>query len=64
MEEPHGFISKKFSEYVCKLKKALYDLKQTPRAWYSKIFEYFLFCGFYHSNSDPSPFLKLNGFIL
>ena len=46
MEEPHGFVLKKFPNYVCRLKKDLYGLKQAPRAWYEKIAEYFKFCGF------------------
>ena len=32
MEQPHGFISKKFPDHVCRLKKALYGLKQAPHA--------------------------------
>nr|DAD31904.1 TPA_asm: hypothetical protein HUJ06_010755 [Nelumbo nucifera] len=59
MEQPQGFVSEKFPEHVCRLKKALYGLKQAPRAWYGKIAEYFKFCGFYPSNSDPSLFVKV-----
>jgi len=40
MEQPHGFISKKFPDHVCRFKKALYGLKQAPRAWYDKIAQY------------------------
>jgi hypothetical protein len=32
MQQPPGYESKSFPNYVCKLDKALYELKQAPRA--------------------------------
>nr|GEZ13840.1 hypothetical protein [Tanacetum cinerariifolium] len=32
VKQPHGFKSSKFPNYVCKLDKAFYELKQAPRA--------------------------------
>nr|GFB78723.1 hypothetical protein [Tanacetum cinerariifolium] len=32
--QPPGFVSKKYPDHVCALDKALYRLKQVPRAWY------------------------------
>ena len=58
MEQPLTYISNSHLEYVCKLKKALYVLKQAPRAWYGKITEYLYFCGYLASNSDVSLFVK------
>jgi hypothetical protein len=37
MEQPPGYVDQTHPNLVCKLKKNLYDLKQTPRAWSNKI---------------------------
>jgi hypothetical protein len=34
MEKPQGFKDATYSDYVCKLHKAIYGLKQTPKAWF------------------------------
>ncbi|GKA51325.1 retrovirus-related pol polyprotein from transposon TNT 1-94 [Tanacetum coccineum] len=34
VQQPPGFESSKFPNYVCKLDKTLYRQKQVPRAWY------------------------------
>ena len=42
VEQPPGFENEKFSTHVFKLKKALYDLKQAPRAWYDGLKSFLL----------------------
>lgn len=42
VEQPQRFEKKREEEKVYKLRKALYDLKQAPRAWYSRIESYFI----------------------
>jgi hypothetical protein len=37
MKQPEGFVVKGKKELVCKMKKSLYGLKQSPRMWYQKI---------------------------
>lgn len=37
VQQPPGFESSEFPNYVCKLNKALYGIKQAPRAWYETL---------------------------
>ena len=53
MTQPHGFAGSDKS-VVCKLKKAIYGLKQTPRAWYERLTKTLLTFGFVQSKCDPS----------
>jgi hypothetical protein len=41
---------------VCKLDKALYELKQAPRAWYSRLSKKLIELGFNSSKADTSLF--------
>ena len=36
MEQPEGFKKPGMENLVCKLKKSLYGLKQSPRQWYKR----------------------------
>lgn len=44
-----------------KLKKALYDLKQTPRAWYECLTTYLLAKGFTRGQADQNLFIRNQG---
>ena len=41
VEQPLSFEHEKFSNHVFKLKKALYDFKQAPCAWYDRLKSFF-----------------------
>lgn len=43
---------------VCRLKKSLYGLKQSPRAWFGRFTKSMKAFGFCQSNSDHTLFLK------
>ena len=46
MEQPLGFVDPLYPTHVCKLDKSLYDLKQSPRVWYTKLSTSLLHLGF------------------
>eukprot|EP00253_Pinus_taeda_P002362 PITA_02362 len=47
-----GFETFDRESHVCRLKRALYRLKQAPRAWYTRIDNYFTGLGFTKSEAD------------
>jgi hypothetical protein len=61
MKQPEGFVVKRKKELVCKLKKSLYGLKQSPRMWYQKFDTYMLVLGFTRSKEDHCVYFKLIG---
>lgn len=61
VEQPKGFESGEDSDKVYKLKKALYGLRQAPRAWYSKIEGYFTREGFTKCFCEHTLFVKVKG---
>jgi hypothetical protein len=61
MKQPKGFVVKGKNELVCKLKKSLYGLKQSPNMWYQKFDSYMLGLGFTRSKEDHCVYFKLIG---
>ncbi len=58
MKQPPGYVDQTHPNLVCRLKKTLYGLKQTPRAWCDKISQYLVTSGFQTSNVDFSLYVK------
>ena len=56
MKHPEGYITDPY--LVCKLKKSLYGLKQTPREWYSKMDAFLLLQNFQRCRSDPNVYIQ------
>lgn len=61
VNQPEGFVVKGSEHKVYKLHKALYGLRQAPRAWYSKIDSYFAKKIFQKSASEPTLYVKSSG---
>ena len=54
IEQPEGFKIFNSESHVCRLERALYWLKQAPRAWYTQIDNYFTGLGFTKSEADEN----------
>jgi len=65
MLQPQGYVHPQYPNYVCKLHKSLYGLRQTPRSWFSKLSTKLLSLGFSESKADTSLFVlqKFNSMI-
>lgn len=61
MEQPEGFAFTDKPNYVCRLKKAMYGLKQPQRAWYSRLDKYLQKLGFKRGGADSNPYIKDDG---
>ena len=59
--QPPGYVVKGEEDKVYKLKKALYGLRQSPRAWYSPIEAYFSKEGFLRCPYEHTLFVKMGG---
>eukprot|EP00253_Pinus_taeda_P015702 PITA_15702 len=58
IEQPLSYEKKGQENKVCRLKKALYGMKQTPRAWYSRIDSYLLENEFDKCEGEPTVYIK------
>ena len=58
MEQPEGYVVSGKEHMVCKLKKSLYGLKQSPRCWNRAFRESMESQNFIQSQADPCIFVK------
>nr|KYP52254.1 Retrovirus-related Pol polyprotein from transposon TNT 1-94 [Cajanus cajan] len=59
MEQPPGFVAQgESSGLVCRLRKSLYGLKQSPRAWFGRFSTLVQQFGMIRSEADHSVFYR------
>ena len=58
MKQPKGFIKEREEHLMCKLKKSIYGLKQSPRCWNAALGAHLKQIGFVQSASDPCLYYK------
>jgi len=61
MSQPPGFKDPKKPTHICKLRKAIYGLKQAPLAWYNELSSFLLANLFVNSKNDSSLFIYSHG---
>nr|GFC00861.1 hypothetical protein [Tanacetum cinerariifolium] len=61
VSQPDRFMDPDNPNHVYKLKKALYELKQAPRAWYDMLSSFLLSQDFFKGSVDPILFIRRNG---
>jgi hypothetical protein len=59
IEQPQRFEVEDGKTHVCNLKKALYRLKQAPRAWYGRIDSFLTSLGFKKNKVDSNLYFKV-----
>lgn len=58
MEQPEGFSETGDGRLVCKLKRSLYGLKQSPRQWYKRFDSYMLRIGYRRCDYDCCVYVR------
>jgi Reverse transcriptase (RNA-dependent DNA polymerase) len=58
MKIPSGFENKQLKGKVCRLKRSLYGLKQSPRAWFDRFSMVMKKLGYQQSNADHTIFIR------
>ena len=61
MEQRENFVTRDSKSMVCKLKKSLYGLKQSPRLWYHKFHKIISSFGFVMNPADECIYHKFSG---
>jgi hypothetical protein len=58
MDQPKGFVVPGKENLVCRLKKYLYGLRQSPRQWYRRFDSFMISHGFKRTDYDSCVYLK------
>ena len=58
MAQPEGYYVEGKEDHVCRLKKSLYGLKQSPRQWYKRFDSFMMGSGYHRSNYDSCVYFK------
>ena len=58
MQQPDGYLQQGKEHLVCKLKKSLYGLKQSPRCWNKVLTEFLTSVSFVQSSADPCIYVQ------
>lgn len=57
VKQPPSYEDKTLPNHVCKLRKAIYGLKQVPMTWYAHLRNFLIWIGFKNIMADASLFV-------
>ncbi|RVW86926.1 Retrovirus-related Pol polyprotein from transposon RE1 [Vitis vinifera] len=60
MEQPPGFVAQRESGLVCRIRRSLYGLKQSPRAWFNRFSSVVQEFGIFRNTANHSVFYHHN----
>ena len=58
MSQPEGLVNEDKPKYVCKLKRSIYELRQSARCWNTTLDEYLKSVGYCKSDADECIYVK------
>ena len=58
MRQPDGYVNEEHPDYVCKLKRSIYGLKQSARCWNTVIDTFLKSSGYKQMESDSCLYMK------
>ena len=58
MEHAPYIQNTKFPTHVCKLRKSIYGLRQSPRGWYCRLHIFLIKCGYNRLKSEPNIYFR------
>ena len=58
MEQPEGYVQQGSEHLVCKLKRSIYGLKQSPRCWNTTLTDFLESIHFNRNRADPCVFVS------
>lgn len=64
IQQPQDFVHSQFPNYVYKLNKEIYGLRQAPHAWYPELCNFPLDNGFFNLKCDTSLFIQQTSTII
>ena len=61
MRQPEGYAVKGSEHKVCRLRRSIYGLKQSPRCWNHVLDDYLKKLGLHQTSSDPCLYVSMTG---
>ena len=61
MKQPEGFVKEGKENLVCRLKKSIYGLKQSPRCWNTALDDHLKKVKFIQTKGDPCLYVSTDG---